>query len=100
MVQSIIWTPEATFTYEKVISYILENFSEREVIKFSYVVQKKINLIQINPNTYRKSAKFANVHYTIILTRVLLVYRYHPKKKIIEILQFWDARQNPKRFRF
>ena len=100
MDKTIVWTNEAYLTYEKIISYLLDNFSNKEIERFSNIVQRKINLIASNPNIYRKSQKFTNVHYTIILNRVLLVYRYKPRKKLIEILQFWGARQNPKNFKF
>lgn len=100
MVQTVVWTTEALFTYEKVIEYLSENFSETDVIKFSTAVINKITLIQLNPYAYRKSEKFANVHFTIILKRILLIYRFRPRKNEIEILQFWDARQNPRKFKY
>jgi len=48
----------------------------------------------------RPSAKRKNVRIGIINKRTQLVYHYKPGKKQIEILLFWDPKQNPAKFKY
>ncbi len=99
MAYEIIWSDEAIYSFDKRIKYLEINFSEKEIIRFAKATLKKLELIEANPGAYRKSSRNTNIHYTNILGRVILVYRVKPRAKIVELIHFWDGRQNFGRFR-
>ena len=100
MVYRIIWTIKALKSYDSITSYLQENFSNSEIIKFSNEIDGKLQLIKVNPAMGRASSNNPDIHKTIILNRVLLVYRVMHTKNVIYLLDLWDARQNPKKFRY
>ena len=99
MVQEIIWLPEAEATFLAAISYLLENFTEKEVAKFSERVRQKLLVIDANPRLGTKGGKKANVYKTVIHKRIILFYQHKPIKKEIVLLMFWNTLQNPRKLK-
>jgi plasmid stabilization system protein ParE len=99
MAYKVIWSDEAITSFESSIKYLETNFSGREINNFTKATNDKVRLIGINPLMYRKSSRHSDIHYTNILGKVILVYRIQPRTKVVELIHFWDGRQNPKRFK-
>jgi plasmid stabilization system protein ParE len=99
MAFKVIWTEEAIKSFESVIDYLQTYFTEKEIAKLVNATNDKIGFIEINPLMYRKSRRFKNLHYTNILRKVILVYRFNPRLKVVELIHFWDGRQDPKKFK-
>lgn len=100
MAYEIVWTPQARKTFFDVIKYLETSFTEKEINRFVEKCDEKIDLIQVNPDAYRKSSIVRNVHFTNIFGKVLLVYQVMPRKKQIIIIKFWSGRQNPGTFKY
>jgi len=94
MAQKIIWTPQAEKTFEAIIDYLQKNWSNREVEKFMTRTNKVIALISSHPEMYRGSNK-VNIHEALITKHNLLIYSI--RKDRIDLISFWDTRQNPRR---
>lgn len=95
MAFKIIWSPEAEKTFEEIINYLEINWSEKEIRKFVSETEKIIFLLQQNPFLFRGSEK-ENVYEALIGKQNLLLYQIIENSKKVELLSFWDARQNPK----
>jgi plasmid stabilization system protein ParE len=100
MVKEVVWTDSAEKSYWQVVDYLLKEFGNNVVSDFVNTVHNKIELISSNPFLFRKSSTVKNVFITVIHKRLTLTYRYRPRKKRIELLVFWDTRQNPAKFRY
>ena len=100
MVQKVTWLVGARITFDDAITYLEHNFTEKEIEKFADKVQQKLLIIKSNPKLGNKAAKKSNVYKTVIHKRIILIYRYKPLKKEIELLTFWNTLQNPKKLRF
>jgi plasmid stabilization system protein ParE len=100
MAFKISWTIDGLKSFDEVLNYLSSNFTEVEIQRFVQKVNQKLTLAQGNPLMYRRSDKYTNLHYTIVLKKVLLVYRVKPRKQVIEVLKFWNGKQNPKKFKF
>jgi plasmid stabilization system protein ParE len=100
MVKEVVWTQSATKSYWQVIEYLSKEFGDNIVSHFVTTVHDKIDLISSNPFLFRKSSSSKNVFITVIHKRLTLTYRYRPRKKRIELLVFWDTRQDPLKFRY
>jgi len=96
MAKKVIWTPQAEITFEKVLTYLGAHWSAREIEKFISATDKTIKLISKQPTLFRKSPK-GNFHEALVTKHNLLIYKV--KKESIDLITFWDTRQNPKRKR-
>jgi plasmid stabilization system protein ParE len=97
MVKEIRWTAEAIDTFEKIIEYLEGNWTEKEVKRFLSETEKVILYISQNPEMFRKSARL-KIHEAVILNHNLMIYKIYPTH--IDLITFWDTRQNPKKRKF
>ncbi|MBL7902456.1 MAG: type II toxin-antitoxin system RelE/ParE family toxin [Bacteroidia bacterium] len=97
MAKQIIWTPEAEATFEKVIAYLLENWTEKEIRNFVTSTFSVIAYISEHPFMFRKTNK-RNVREALVTPHNLLIYKVYPDR--IDLITFWDTRQNPLRKKF
>lgn len=98
MVKEVVWTLKASNSYLAIVEYLLTEFGDNVVVDFVTTVHDKIALIASNPYLFRKSSTKKNIFITVIHKRVILSYRYRPVLKRVELLLFWDTRQNPSKF--
>jgi len=49
---------------------------------------------------FKTSEKKKNIRKGFVTKHTSLYYRVKPRKKSIELLAFWDNRQNPKKFKY
>ena len=91
----ISWTPTARKTYFNVLDYLEEAWSKREVQNFADEVEKVLNQITENPDMFEASGKKKNIRKGYITRHNALYYRVKPGKKELELLTFWDNRQDP-----
>ena len=98
MAKEIIWTPRAEKTFEKIINYLEKNWNEKEIEKFIELTNNIIQTISHQPEIFRHSKKI-HIHEALITKHNILIYRI--KEHSIDLIAFWDTRQNPKKkFKF
>ena len=91
----VIWTGKAKLSFYKIIEYLNKNWTQREINNFASEVQKAISQIGQNPLMFIASRKKKNIRKGFVNKRVCLFYRVNKRKRTIELLLFWDNRQNP-----
>ena len=96
---SIIWSPSAYATFEERIYYLQTNWTEKEIANFTTRVKEYLEVLKGEPLIGKRTGKRKNVHTGLIIKEVSLLYRIKPIKKEIELLVFFDNRQNPKKIR-
>ena len=97
MVIKIQWTDEAKITFDNIVNYLEREWSEKEVKKLIAKSNNVLELISNNPKMF-KITKKKNIHRGLVVPQVSIIYRV--KKTEIELLSFWDNRQNPKKSKF
>lgn len=95
----ISWTPNARLTYFKILEYLSEKWTIKEVESFIYKTEQTIALIAENPYMFKASKKKKTVRKGYITELNSIYYRVKPKKKEIELITFWDNRQNPSKIK-
>ena len=93
----IIWTLRALKTYFKVSDYLQEEWGETVVRNFALEVEKVIGEMQSHPKMFEVSKRYKNVRKGCVTEHNTLFYRIKPRKKEIELLIFWDNRQDDKK---
>lgn len=91
----ISWTPTAHLTYFKVLEDLSKVWTIKEVESFIYKTEHTIAQIAETTYMFKASKKKRNVRKGFITEYNSLYYRVKPIKKEIELLTFWDNRQNP-----
>lgn len=96
MAYKVIWAPKAIITFENVIDYLQDHWTDKQIEYFVERTDKTIHLLSNNPYLFRGSEK-ENLHEVIITKHNLLLYQITTKENTIELLSFFDTRQNPKK---
>jgi plasmid stabilization system protein ParE len=92
MAKKIIWSNEAIKSFDDVLGYLKENWTEKEIDNFILQTGAAVDLISEFPFMFRKYNKH-NIRAALITKHNLLVYKVYRTQIII--LNFWDTRQNP-----
>lgn len=95
MALEIVWTPRAERGYEKIIAYLQENWTDREVQNFILESLRFFELLSEHPQILQKSDKLKNVYRGPIDSHNMLTYRIKPRKKQIELLNIRSSKQKP-----
>jgi plasmid stabilization system protein ParE len=88
----IVWTTRAKIDFDENIVYLLENWTEREALKFTRKAMSTISIIENNPRAFQES-DYQQVRKAPILKQISLYYRIN--QSTIELLRFWGNRMNP-----
>jgi plasmid stabilization system protein ParE len=100
MAYKITWSPEALESFDAIVEYINNRFTEKEVKQFVGLVNRRLLLLQKVPQTFRTTARTSMRRKTVIHKRTILFYKIREKIKVVELLSFFDTRQNPGKHRF
>ena len=55
MALKIIWSDEAKESLAQILSYLEENWTEKELSSFARILEKQLLIISNKPRTYKKS---------------------------------------------
>ena len=94
MAKEIVWSLKAKSSFDSVINYLEKNWTEREIRNFVQRTHLLLKLIASDKVRFRKSVK-KNFHEVPVTKHNLLLYRIN--KDRIELILFFDTRQNPKK---
>jgi plasmid stabilization system protein ParE len=88
------WTPEAEETFNAIIAYLENKWTDNEVRSFVQKSQKVIGQIEKNPYQF-KSSGFNEVRIAFITKHNNLIYFVNEQDGTIELYTFWDNRKDP-----
>ena len=94
MAKEIRWSKDAVKGFYNVLGYLKENWTEKGVENFILQTEAAIDLIAIYPNMFRRYNKH-DVRAALITKHNLLLYKVYNTH--IDVLYFWDTRQNPRK---
>jgi len=88
------WTTEAEETFNAVIEYLENKWTDIEVRSFVQKSNKIIRQIEKNPYQF-KSSSFNKIRIAFITKYNSLIYGVNEQDGIIELYLFWDNRKDP-----
>ena len=94
MEYQIIWLPKAEERFQDIIEYLEYKWNDKVIADFIEKTETVLRQIQRRPAMFRYSSKM-NIHEALITKHNLLLYQI--KSSRIELLTFFDTRQNPKK---
>ncbi len=92
MVVEIKWSKKAKATFDDIVDFITENWSEKSAKKFVRKTEHTLMLISQNPKIFAEVDK-KNIRKGIIVKQISVFYRVYNQH--IRIITFWDNRRNP-----
>ena len=93
-----VWSLEAISEFEIFYNYWIEkNGSDTYSKKIWYRINKAVEIIEVNPKLGIPT-NHSDIKMRLILSNHYLIYKI--RKESIEILKFWDVRQNPHKNRY
>ena len=96
----VIWSAKARITYFKVLDYLQENWTKKEMIQFSNRTEVVILALKKNPGIFVRSNKHRNIRKARIDRNNSLFYQVDEKNRKIYLLTFFDNRQDTKNLKF
>jgi plasmid stabilization system protein ParE len=91
----VVWTRRAEAGYKRIVDYLLENWTEREVRNFLAETRKFISLLEKNPGLLEQSKSRKNLYRGPLNRLTIVTYRLRPRLKRIELVNVRSARQKP-----
>jgi plasmid stabilization system protein ParE len=95
MAFQIIWTKAALTGYDRVINYLQENWTEKEIISFIIETDRFLEVLVKHPEILQQTNKRKNVYRGPINRLTILTYRVKSKSNQIELINIRGARQKP-----
>ncbi len=89
----IVFSEEANSTFKDIQEQILNRFGDKEVKIFEKKVLKTLNLMAKFPYSFGLIHEVSNVRKGFIHKNCSIFYQVQESQ--IEVLFFWDNRQNP-----
>ncbi len=95
-ISKVKWSDEADRNLNKVIKYLEQNWTEREIKKFMKKLNKHISIIQNQPDSFPKTNNF-NVRRSVVTKQITLYYSI--SQDTLTIVSVFDNRQDPKKLK-
>jgi plasmid stabilization system protein ParE len=89
---TLIWSPKAREEYAILLSYLREWYGTEVALRFLEQTEKIAENITIFPYSYPVSDKVISLRKAVITKQSSFFYRILDKK--VEIVHFWDNRQD------
>ncbi len=94
MAKEVVWSRQADKKFDHILDYLRRNWSEKEVVSFVQRTYHILELLRHGNIAFRSSAK-RQLREVLITKHNLLIYR--ESKDRIELITFYDTRQQPKK---
>ncbi len=95
MIREVVLSKRAGKRLDILLNYLEENWSKKVKQDFIDKLDRAIEVIQLNPDSFPVSTKKKKkVHRCVVTKQNTIYYRYNSKR--IEIIFVFDTRQNPK----
>jgi plasmid stabilization system protein ParE len=91
MAKKVIWTLQARARYKQIIDFLLINWSEKQAIEFTQIVDRKLFILSRFPSMGIRSGKEPKLRKLLITKHNRLLYEIHGAK--IYLLDIHDTRQ-------
>ncbi len=95
MALKIVWTTQAEKGLERVINYLENNWTSKEILNLERNIEEFIKRIAKYPKIYPATSKYKNLRKGLVDKNNYIIYRIKPRNKVIEIVNFRGTKQKP-----
>ena len=94
----LIWSDEALQGLKRIIEYLEQRWTQKEIKKFARLLDKQLNIIKDNPLIFPQSNKSRGIRKSVLSKQTSIYYKVKENK--IYLLTLFDNRQDPNRLKF
>ena len=91
----IVWTKDAEEKFDKIVSFLENEYSAKTAERFVKRINVKIDLLKLYPEIGRPSQKAKDVRMLSIHKHYRMFYRV--KDNYVGIIDFFNTKQDPKK---
>lgn len=95
MALEIFWTLRAKNNLQKVVDYLEEHWTDKEILNLEHKIDELLEKISQYPEICPKTSKQKSVYKGLIDKNNYLIYKVKPRKKAIDIINFRGTKQKP-----
>jgi plasmid stabilization system protein ParE len=95
MALKIIWSKRADQGFARIVKYLEEKFTDKEVSRFVRESNKFFELLKENHELLESTGHTKHLYRGPINRLTILTYKYKPRKKEIYLVNIRGARQKP-----
>lgn len=95
----LFWSDHALAHLQRIIDYLTENWTHREIKNFAKKLEKRLELIRRNPELFPKTSKRKNVRRSVLTKHVVIYYYYETQGRVVTLITLFDPRQNPEKLK-
>jgi len=89
----LVWSEEAITNLKGIIDYLEYKWTEREIKNFSKLLDKKLNLLQTQPQLFPKS-EISNALQKVVVSKQTTIH-FRVENVEVHIITLFDTRQDP-----
>lgn len=97
MALEIAWSTRAENGYDKIMRYLAEEWTDKEISNFINETRLFLSLLEKNPKLLQPSRFRKNVYRGPMNPLTIVTYRVKPRKQQIELLNIRSSKQQPLR---
>jgi len=95
MAVKIVWSKRADHGYARIVRYLEEEWTEKEVRNFIRETKHFFDLLKENPRLLEPSKTHKELYRGPVNRLTILTYRYRPRKKEIVLVNIREAKRKP-----
>jgi plasmid stabilization system protein ParE len=96
----VIWTKRSLESYLEIIDFLKKQWTIKEIKNFVLLTNNMIFSINKNPYIFQSFEDNIKIRKGFVHKHISLFYKINETKNVIELLVFWDNRQNPEKLEF
>ncbi len=89
----IIWTPQAVKGLDRVIGYLEEEWTAKEILNLEQLINDFLERISKFPKLYPVAGKRKNIRKGLVDKNNYIIYKVQPRKRVIELINFRGTKQ-------
>lgn len=98
MAVKLVWSKRADQGYARIVKYLEEKWTDKEVRGFVQETNRFFELLKENPFLLEPTRNHKNLFHGPINRLTMLTYRYKPRKKEIVLINIREARRKPLKY--
>lgn len=95
----VIWSKESKRQFDKIVSYLRTEWTEKEVVKFVRRLREFEKVVRQFPELYAESNKKQEFRRAVITKHNSVIYKIDEEKRVIRVYTIFDNRQSPKKLK-
>ena len=95
MALKIVWTPQAEAGLRKLLIYLEEHWTSKEILSLEMKLEALLKQISLQPQLFPGTGKIPYTHKALVDKNNYIIYRRHLSHNIIEIINFRGTKQHP-----